>query len=141
MWAVRARAPRSSLGKAEGARDLLGIGPGDSLLLLPDVDRGIAIARPDLFEGFLDHALETILQPPTTDAGGGNVMTVVSCRDATGRFGALAAVGEVSLQVEGNEVFGVIGPNGFGKTTLLDCLSVLDVPTSGPIDVLGLRPV
>ena len=141
MWAVRARAPRSSLGKAEGARDLLGIGPGDSLLLLPDVDRGIAIARPDLFEGFLDHALETILQPPTTDAGGGHVMTVVSCRDATGRFGALAAVGEVSLQVEGNEVFGVIGPNGFGKTTLLDCLSVLDVPTSGPIDVLGLRPV
>ena len=138
MLAVRTRAPRSSLGKAEGARDLLGFGPGDMLLLLPD---GIAIARPGLFEGFLDHALETTLQPPTTDAGGGNVMTVVSCRDATGRFGALAAVGEVSLQVEENEVFGVIGPKGSGKTTLLDCLSGLDVPTSGSIDVLGLHSV
>ena len=68
-------------------------------------------------------------------------MTVVPCRDATRRFGDLAAVGEVSLPVEENEVSGVIGPNGSGKPSLLDCLSGLDVPTSGPIDVLGLRPV
>lgn len=54
----------------KGARDLLGIGPGDTLLLLADVDRGIAIARPDLFEGFLDHALDATLQPPATDTEG-----------------------------------------------------------------------
>lgn len=36
----------------KAARDLFGIGPGDTLLLLADVDRGIAIVRPDLFEQF-----------------------------------------------------------------------------------------
>lgn len=36
------------------ARDLFGIQPGDTLLLLADVDRGIAIVRPDLFEQFPD---------------------------------------------------------------------------------------
>lgn len=34
------------------ARDLFGIQPGDTLLLLADVNRGIAIVRPDLFEQF-----------------------------------------------------------------------------------------
>lgn len=34
------------------ARDLFGIKPGDTLLLLADVERGIAIVRPDLFEQF-----------------------------------------------------------------------------------------
>ncbi len=36
------------------ARDLFGITPGDTLLLLADVERGIAIVRPDLFEQFPD---------------------------------------------------------------------------------------
>ena len=36
------------------ARDLCGITPGDTLLLLADVERGIAIVRPDLFEQFPD---------------------------------------------------------------------------------------
>lgn len=34
------------------ARDLFGITPGDTLLLLADVERGIALVRPDLFEQF-----------------------------------------------------------------------------------------
>lgn len=68
-------------------------------------------------------------------------MTVVSCRDVTRRFGDLAAVDEVSFDVEENEVFGIIGPNGSGKTTLLNCLEGLDIPTSGSIEVLGLHPV
>ncbi|MQA83876.1 MAG: AbrB/MazE/SpoVT family DNA-binding domain-containing protein [Streptosporangiales bacterium] len=36
----------------KAARDLFGIMPGDTLLLLADVERGIAIVRPDLFEQF-----------------------------------------------------------------------------------------
>ncbi|MBM7460206.1 AbrB/MazE/SpoVT family DNA-binding domain-containing protein [Rhodococcus coprophilus] len=51
----------------KGARDLLGIGPGDTLLLLADIDRGIAVVRPELFEGFLEQALNATLQPPTAD--------------------------------------------------------------------------
>jgi AbrB family looped-hinge helix DNA binding protein len=36
------------------ARELFGIKPGDTLLLLADVERGIAIVRPDLFDQFPD---------------------------------------------------------------------------------------
>lgn len=36
----------------KAARDLFGIKPGDTLLLLADVRRGIAVVRPDLFEQF-----------------------------------------------------------------------------------------
>lgn len=36
----------------KAARDLFGIQPGDTLLLLADIERGIAIVRPDLFEQF-----------------------------------------------------------------------------------------
>ena len=36
----------------KAARDLFGIEPGDTLLLLADVRRGIAIVRPDLFDQF-----------------------------------------------------------------------------------------
>ncbi|HEY6737832.1 MAG TPA: AbrB/MazE/SpoVT family DNA-binding domain-containing protein [Actinopolymorphaceae bacterium] len=38
----------------KAARELFGITPGDTLLLLADVRRGIAIVRPDLFEQFPD---------------------------------------------------------------------------------------
>jgi AbrB family looped-hinge helix DNA binding protein len=45
------------------ARDLFGIKPGDTLLLLADVERGIAIVRPDLFEQF---PMPPPAQPSTT---------------------------------------------------------------------------
>jgi AbrB family looped-hinge helix DNA binding protein len=41
----------------KGARDLLGIKPGDTLLLLADVEQGIAIVRQDLFQRFVQEAM------------------------------------------------------------------------------------
>lgn len=68
-------------------------------------------------------------------------MSVVVCESVSRRFGDLAAVDDVSFQVEKGEIFGLIGPNGAGKTTLLNCIEGLDKPTSGRISVLGLHPV
>lgn len=49
------------------------------------------------------------------------------------------AVRGVNLAVEEGECFGVLGPNGAGKTTTIEILEGLLEPTSGEVEVLGLR--
>jgi branched-chain amino acid transport system ATP-binding protein len=52
-------------------------------------------------------------------------------------FGGLAAVNGVSFEVEQGEIFGLIGPNGSGKTTIFNCISNYHSPTSGQIYFKG----
>lgn len=47
----------------QDARAMLGIEPGDTLLLLADVDKGIAIVRGDAFREFADAVLDAHRQP------------------------------------------------------------------------------
>jgi branched-chain amino acid transport system ATP-binding protein len=55
----------------------------------------------------------------------------------TMRFGGLFAVNNVSLGVEQGKIHGLIGPNGSGKTTILNMLSGFYKPTSGKITFEG----
>jgi ABC-2 type transport system ATP-binding protein len=55
----------------------------------------------------------------------------------TKRFGKLAAVDDLSLEVGAGEVFGFLGPNGAGKTTTIRMLSGLIRPTGGTALVAG----
>lgn len=60
-------------------------------------------------------------------------------------FGGLAAVTNVSFQINPGEVVGLIGPNGAGKTTLFNLISGALVPRAGTIrfkgqDITGLQP-
>lgn len=49
----------------------------------------------------------------------------------------IVAVDHVSFTVNRGEIFGVLGPNGGGKSTLIRLISTLLLPDSGKIDVLG----
>jgi len=52
-------------------------------------------------------------------------------------FGTLRAVDHLSLEVAQGEIFGVLGPNGSGKTTTINLISGLSTPTSGEVQVMG----
>ncbi len=56
-------------------------------------------------------------------------------------YGSVAAVKDVSLQVEPGEIFGLLGPNGSGKTTTLRCLCTLAEPDAGKVEVAGISVI
>lgn len=52
-------------------------------------------------------------------------------------YGAIAALKDVSIRVDANEIVAIIGPNGAGKSTLLKTIVGLHRPTSGQIQFEG----
>jgi ABC-2 type transport system ATP-binding protein len=67
------------------------------------------------------------------------VTAVVSVRGLTKRFGDVAAVSDLSFELEPGGVTGFLGPNGAGKTTTLRMILGLAAPSSGEALVFG-RP-
>ncbi len=70
---------------------------------------------------------------------------LLEIKDISKHFGGLAALSDLSFQVEAGEILGLIGPNGAGKTTLFNVISGFFPPTYGKIflqgeDITGLRP-
>lgn len=61
----------------------------------------------------------------------------VEVRDFTKRFGSVTAVNGISFDISPGELFGFIGPDGAGKTTLFRTMVTLLVPDAGSVKVLG----
>lgn len=55
--------------------------------------------------------------------------------------GKVTALKDISFNVEEGEVFGLVGPDGAGKSTLFNILTTLLLPDSGKIDLLGMDVV
>ena len=64
-------------------------------------------------------------------------MPVLEVQSLHKRYGTFTAVHDASFSVEEGSIFGLLGPNGSGKTTTLACALGLLRPTSGTISVLG----
>jgi ABC-2 type transport system ATP-binding protein len=65
----------------------------------------------------------------------------ISLRNLTRRFGANTAVDGLNLNIAQGEIFGLVGPDGAGKTTTLRMLCGLMDPTSGAASVAGFDTV
>jgi ABC-2 type transport system ATP-binding protein len=61
----------------------------------------------------------------------------IEINNLTKRYGTFTAVDRLSLSVERCEIFGLLGPNGSGKTTTINMVSGLTAPTSGEVRVMG----
>jgi ABC-2 type transport system ATP-binding protein len=70
--------------------------------------------------------------PPATDA--------VRVRGLVKRYGSRAAVDGLDVTIAPGTIHALVGPNGSGKTTTVECLEGLRTPDSGSLSVLGLDP-
>lgn len=64
-------------------------------------------------------------------------MKVIQAKNLTKVFGSFTAVDNISFEVEQGEIFGFLGANGAGKTTVMRMLCGLSSPTSGSGSVAG----
>ncbi len=66
-----------------------------------------------------------------------NTGPAIEVQDLCKSFGNFRAVDHLTLSVMQGEIFGLLGPNGSGKTTTINMISGLSVPTSGEVRVMG----
>jgi ABC-2 type transport system ATP-binding protein len=64
--------------------------------------------------------------------------TAINAQNLVRRFGQFTAVNDVSFQVQQGEIFGFLGPNGSGKTTVIKMLTGLLPLSGGGASVMGL---
>ncbi len=65
----------------------------------------------------------------------------IKATNITRRFGDKTALDDISFEVGKGELFGFIGPDGAGKTTLFRIITTLLIPDAGSMTVEGLDPV
>ncbi len=64
-------------------------------------------------------------------------MAIIEVQNLTKKFGEKAAVNGLSFDVEKNQIFGLLGTNGAGKSTTINILNGLLVPDKGKVKILG----
>jgi branched-chain amino acid transport system ATP-binding protein len=69
-----------------------------------------------------------------SDASSGRALELT---DVTVRFGGLTALKDVSFHADAGEIVGLIGPNGSGKTTMLNVVTGLVRPAAGGVRIAG----
>lgn len=65
--------------------------------------------------------------------------TVVKIENLVKRYKELIALDHLSLEIEEGEVFGLLGPNGSGKTTTINCLLSLLSYDKGTVEIFGKK--
>ena len=64
---------------------------------------------------------------------------LLDVRTVTKRFGGFTALDQISMEVRAGERFGLIGPNGSGKTTMINCISGTLANEGGEIVFKGVK--
>jgi len=65
-------------------------------------------------------------------------MDVITIKNVTKEFGEIKAIDSITLQIPKQTLFGLLGPNGSGKTTMIKMITGQIKPTKGSITVCGI---
>ncbi|HEY6542368.1 MAG TPA: ABC transporter ATP-binding protein [Ktedonobacteraceae bacterium] len=65
---------------------------------------------------------------------------VVEVSNLTKSFGRVVAVNQVSFSLEADKIYGLLGRNGAGKTTIMRIITAHLFPTSGEVKIFGAHP-
>ena len=60
-------------------------------------------------------------------------MTLLECKNLSKQYGRSPALSNITLQIDGGHIIGLLGPNGSGKTTFIKLIAGLLTPSSGEI--------
>ena len=64
-------------------------------------------------------------------------MSMIEIRNLVKRYKDTVALDHLNLDIEEGEIFGLLGPNGSGKTTVINCLLALLKFDKGSIKIFG----
>ena len=67
-------------------------------------------------------------------------MVTILFKDVIKKYNSIIANNNLSFSIDKGEIFGLLGPNGSGKTTAIKLLTGLLYPDSGEIKILGKDP-
>lgn len=62
---------------------------------------------------------------------------IISAKNVVKRFGDMAAVDDISFEIQKGEIFAFLGPNGAGKSTTIKMMTTMLRPTSGELMLAG----
>jgi ABC-2 type transport system ATP-binding protein len=77
----------------------------------------------------------------TGSQGPGGGGAAIACAGVTKRYGSVTALNGLTFDVRAGEMFGLIGPDGAGKTTTIRLACGLLAPDAGTVAILGRNPV
>lgn len=99
--------------------------------------RPIAPSLEDVFVALLPSA--AVAPPVADEVAPGGIGPAIEVQELSMRFGKFTAVDNVSFAVQRGEIFGLLGPNGSGKTTTIKMLCGLLAPSAGRATVAGVE--
>lgn len=77
------------------------------------------------------------MQSMTNEKEGEGGITMIEINNLVKRYGSLVALDHLSLNIREGEIFGLLGPNGSGKTTAISCMLALLKYDKGTIQIFG----